>query len=43
MYGYLEERNKSKTWELLKSLDEGPNCAWLVLGDFNEILEIREK
>lgn len=43
IYGYQEVTNKGKTWKLLKSLDEGSNCAWLVMGDLNEILDTREK
>lgn len=29
--------------DLMKALDVGPEGDWLVLGDFNEILESKEK
>lgn len=43
IYGYLEAKYKEKTWELLEYLDIRVMHVWLVLGDFNEIMESGDK
>jgi len=42
IYGFPEEENKHKTWDLIASLNS-PTLPWLCFGDFNEILEHRDK
>lgn len=37
MYGYPEEENKHKTWELMEELKGVNDLPWLCLGDFNWI------
>lgn len=39
MYGQQLDNNfRHETWELLRRLHNGDDLAWLVGGDFNEIL-----
>ncbi|XP_057760299.1 uncharacterized protein LOC130980656 [Arachis stenosperma] len=42
-YGYPEGANKNKSWEILKSLRQSRNRPWLVFGDFNQVLEKKDK
>lgn len=43
IFGYPETKNKGKNWELMKNLDVWAAFAWLILGDFNELIESRDK
>ena len=43
IYGWPEECNKHKTWSLLRSLCGTTVLLVVVVGDFNEILDYREK
>ncbi|KAH1084030.1 hypothetical protein J1N35_023791 [Gossypium stocksii] len=38
-YGNSEEKNRRKSWELLRQLSHDQAIPWVVLRDFNEILE----
>lgn len=38
IYGHLETTRRNKTWRLIRSLKGTGDHAWLVFGDFNEIL-----
>ncbi|XLR25102.1 hypothetical protein S83_053002 [Arachis hypogaea] len=42
-YGNPDAANKKKSWDLLSSLGQSQNMPWLVFGDFNQILEQKEK
>jgi exonuclease III len=42
-YGHPETSQKETTWRLLESLNNQSNVPWVCVGDFNEILENREK
>lgn len=42
-YGYPEERNKSKSWELLQRIKGSVAGLWLCFGDFNALLSGSEK
>lgn len=44
VYGHLETACREETWRLLKTLHAAEdNDAWLVIGDFNEIICREEK
>lgn len=43
LYGWPEEFNKHKTWDLMRVLCEHTQLPIVVGGDFNEILEYGEK
>jgi endonuclease/exonuclease/phosphatase family metal-dependent hydrolase len=43
IYGYPDETNKKKTWDLLRSLIPVDEDMWLCCGDFNDILSNEEK
>lgn len=43
MYGNLEASRRPKTWKILKNLKSSDGFPWLILGDFNEILNPYEK
>ena len=43
MYGYPEEENKAKTWDLMKTLSRDTSLPWLCFGDFNCIAAHEEK
>jgi hypothetical protein len=43
IYGYPEEQNKRKTWQLVASLARQNQGRWLCCGDFNDILDAQEK
>ncbi|KAG2674103.1 hypothetical protein I3760_13G120100 [Carya illinoinensis] len=43
VYGHPEAARRHDTWSLIKSLMVPVGCAWLVMGDFNEILHMGEK
>ncbi|GAU21788.1 hypothetical protein TSUD_329120, partial [Trifolium subterraneum] len=43
IYGYPEEHNKRKTWQLIRSLASQNQGWWLCCGDFNDILDSHEK
>ncbi|KAJ1397132.1 Zinc finger, CCHC-type [Sesbania bispinosa] len=43
VYGYPENRNKDKTWQLMKELKPAVNTPWLCVGDFNEVLCVEDK
>ncbi|KAL4370540.1 hypothetical protein AHAS_Ahas06G0076000 [Arachis hypogaea] len=42
-YGKPENKNKHISWDLLKSLGRDSNLAWIVFGDFNQIMGQEEK
>jgi len=42
IYGFPEEENKQKTWDLVASLNNS-TLPWLCFGDFNEILDHQDK
>ncbi|PPD83915.1 hypothetical protein GOBAR_DD19153 [Gossypium barbadense] len=42
-YGAPDIRDRVNSWNLLKSLSHNFSEAWVVLGDFNEILSNQEK
>lgn len=42
-YGHPETGKRSSSWQLLKMLKPANTMAWLVAGDFNEILHQKEK
>lgn len=37
-YGNPVARDRSQSWDLIRSLHDGCNFPWLICGDFNEIL-----
>ncbi|KMS97072.1 hypothetical protein BVRB_7g179330 [Beta vulgaris subsp. vulgaris] len=43
IYGWSESSQKVKTWEMMRELGENNNLAWLLVGDFNEVLYETEK
>lgn len=43
IYGFPEEGNKKKTWELIRRLSQDSNGNWICLGDLNDILSNDEK
>lgn len=43
IYGWAEHGQKYNTWDLLKKLSRESEMAWIVGGDFNEILFSHEK
>lgn len=43
IYGFPEATNKHKTWDLLRIIHQSFQDRWLVCGDFDEIMEHREK
>ncbi|XP_022841874.1 uncharacterized protein LOC111365549 [Olea europaea var. sylvestris] len=43
IYGHPETTKRMETWNLLKRLKRNSSEAWLVFGDFNEILSNEEK
>ena len=42
-YGHPETTKRGDSWTLLKRLQRYDDMPWLVVGDFNEILEASEK
>lgn len=38
IYGQPEAAHRTETWNLIKRLNKGNSEAWLVFGDFNEII-----
>lgn len=43
LYGWSDNGNKNKTWDSIKSLGGESNKAWMIGGDFNEMLFVHEK
>lgn len=43
VYGYPEEQNKKKTWQLVQALFKDEGDKVIVLGDLNDILWENEK
>ncbi|XP_057416239.1 uncharacterized protein LOC130710871 [Lotus japonicus] len=44
VYGFPEEQNKVRTWQLVKSIcPQGRDVPWLCFGDFNDILSPTDK
>lgn len=43
VYGHPDVAKRLETWDLIKSLKQGDGKAWLVLGNFNEILQLSKK
>ena len=42
-YGWPDEQQKHESWQLLKHLHTKHSIPWLCFGDFNEILQSKEK
>ncbi|XP_062028872.1 uncharacterized protein LOC133744858 [Rosa rugosa] len=42
-YGYLTTAERDKSWKLLRDLRDLDSLPWVVIGDFNEILNNSEK
>ncbi|XP_072073883.1 uncharacterized protein [Arachis hypogaea] len=42
-YGCPDSANKQKFWELLNTLGQAQSMPWMVFGDFNQVLEQKEK
>lgn len=42
-YGWAENNEKYKSWNLLRALQSDSNLPWLVVGDMNQILFEAEK
>ena len=42
-YGWPDEQQKHESWQLLKHLHTKHSVPWLCFGDFNEILQSKEK
>jgi len=43
VYGFPEEHNKWKTWQLIQQRYRNVGERWLCLGDFNDVLSANEK
>ncbi|KAK2424153.1 hypothetical protein QL285_034543 [Trifolium repens] len=43
IYGYPEEHNKRKTWQLIRQLHSEVGSMWLCFGDLNDIISAEEK
>lgn len=43
IYGYPEENNKKKTWQLIEQLSSQVGRKWMCMGDFNDVLSVEEK
>jgi hypothetical protein len=43
LYGFPEEHNKRKTWDLIQQISSQVGNKWLCLGDLNDILSLEEK
>jgi hypothetical protein len=43
IYGFPEEGNKKKTWELIRRISHESNGNWICLGDLNDIFSNDEK
>lgn len=43
VYGFPEDHNKWKTWQLVQQIHMGVQDRWLCVGDFNDILVANEK
>ncbi|XP_040960314.1 uncharacterized protein [Gossypium hirsutum] len=42
-YGHPDERRRSDSWNLLRQLHHDQDLPWVVMGDFNEIMDSFEK
>ncbi|CAL1353160.1 unnamed protein product [Linum trigynum] len=42
-YGWPEGENKSRSWDLLRNLHNQMSMAWVVMGDFNQVVSGNEK
>ncbi|XP_057452170.1 uncharacterized protein LOC130743990 [Lotus japonicus] len=43
VYGFPEERNKRRTWEMIQRLKPADSIPWCCFGDFNDILSPDDK
>lgn len=43
IYGHPVTKKRHETWQLIRALKKEEDQAWLVFGDFNEILCRQEK
>lgn len=43
LYGWAESGQKSKTWDMIRSLGSVPTLPWILTGDFNDVLYESEK
>lgn len=43
VYGHLDTNCRRETWEVIRSCARREGVAWLVFGDFNEVLHHYEK
>ena len=42
-YGHPETSKREESWRLLEELSKRSDLPWICMGDFNEILHLREK
>lgn len=42
-YGFPEGRRRRASWDFLRNLANNTSLPWCILGDFNDILDVREK
>lgn len=42
-YGFPERARRRNSWNLIRSLASSSNYPWVLIGDFNDLLNIRDK
>lgn len=43
VYGFLEDLNKRRTWEMIQNFRPADSLPWCCFGDFNDILSPDDK